>query len=234
MVCALTSDGYPAAGRLHLESASFASQSFEDILSTSIHEVAHILAFNPSLYEYFDYSGDVYEDGTQRGKTVTRIVTDTVKEKARDAFDCNDMDGLELELSGGSGTVGAHWDKRLMHNDFMVADGDIQDVVYSDITMALFEDSGWYKVDYDYTTSIIWGKNEGCDFLEDKCIKDDETPAFSEFCVDNTIERCDYMHLHKGACNIYEVGNIPSQYQYFSNPDVGGYDEYLDYCPVIK
>ena len=52
-VCALTSDRYPAAGRLHLESQAFKSSSFEDILSTSIHEVAHILAFNSELYSYF-------------------------------------------------------------------------------------------------------------------------------------------------------------------------------------
>ena len=112
------------------------------------------------------------------------------------------MNGLELESSGGGGSAGAHWEKRLMRNDFMVADNDIQDVIYSDITLALFEDSGWYQVDYDYTTGNIWGKNEGCDFIEDKCVQNG-IPAFPEFCNDgNNVERCDFMHLHKGYCSL--------------------------------
>ena len=41
------------------------------------------------------------------------------------AFNCNSMVGLELESSGGSGTAGSHWEKRLMRNDFMVADNVI-------------------------------------------------------------------------------------------------------------
>lgn len=61
------------------------------------------------------------------------------------------MPGLELEEAGGSGSAGSHWEKRLMRNDFMAADSAVDDTVYSDITMALFEDSGWYDVDYDYT-----------------------------------------------------------------------------------
>ena len=42
------------------------------------------------------------------------------------------------------------------------------------------------------------------------------------------------MHLHKGYCNLADVGTIPSAYQYFSDPDQGGSDPFLDYCPVIK
>lgn len=35
--------------------------SYEDFLSTAIHEIAHILAFNPGLYEDFvDENGDKY------------------------------------------------------------------------------------------------------------------------------------------------------------------------------
>lgn len=67
VVCALTPDLYPAAGRLHLESAAFEAQSYEDILATSIHEVAHILAFNPSLYHYF-LTQPVTDSYPNRGK----------------------------------------------------------------------------------------------------------------------------------------------------------------------
>ena len=53
-----------------------------------------------------------------------------------------------------------------MYNDFMTPDFDKQDVVYSDISMAVFEDTGIYSVNYNYTTSIVWGKDRGCEFLE--------------------------------------------------------------------
>jgi len=50
------------------------------------------------------------------------------------------------------------------------------------------------------------------------------------------VERCDFMHLHKGYCNIVDhgAGAIPSAYQYFTNSGEGGSDPFLDYCPVIK
>ena len=157
-VCALTPDSYPMAGRLHLESAAFVDASYEDLLANSIREVAHILAFNPFLYHYF-LNQPVTDLYTNRGKTVAGIVTPTVVAKARESFGCQAMLGVELESQGGDGTSGKFWEKRIMANDFMVAGGDIQDVIYSDITMALFEDSGWYQVDYTYTTGIVWGRD---------------------------------------------------------------------------
>jgi len=64
----------------------------------------------------------VTSTASARGHTVTYITTDKVKQYAREHFGCSDMPGLELEESGGSGTGGSHWDKRLMLNDFMVGD----------------------------------------------------------------------------------------------------------------
>lgn len=112
-----------------------------------------------------------------------------------------------------------------MYADFMVADSDINDVVYSDITMGIFEDSGWYKVDYDYTNDLLWGYGEGCDFINDKCIEN-EQPKFNEFCVekvDDRILRCDYKHLNKGYCRLDNYySSVPSQFQYFSDSTLSG------------
>mmetsp|Transcript_11871 Transcript_11871/g.17360 ORF Transcript_11871/g.17360 Transcript_11871/m.17360 type:complete len:596 (-) Transcript_11871:2169-3956(-) len=231
----------PILGRFHLETGWFDTASLEDTLSTAIHELAHALAFAPSLYPYWvDQNGNrytnVYESSTVRGKTVYKMKTPKVVQKAEASFGCSSLDGVELELTGGGGTVGAHWEKRIMYGDFMIADSDINDVVYSDITMALFEDSGWYQVDYSYTTNMIWGYQEGCEFFTEKCIQN-ESPAFAEFCAEADSSRtyCDYKRLHKGYCNLVTYSqDLPSQYQYFSDPRTGGSDEYLDYCPVIK
>lgn len=100
-----------------------------------------------------------------RGKYAKFLTTPKVRELARRHFGCSSLAGVELEDVGGKATVGKHWDKRMMYSDFMGPDIDMSDLVYSDITMAVFEDSGWYKVNYEYTTDLLWGFDEGCDFI---------------------------------------------------------------------
>ena len=41
--------------------------------------------------------------------------------------------------------------------------------VYSAISLALFEDSGWYRVNYSQAETLVWGYGEGCDFVSQKC-----------------------------------------------------------------
>ena len=43
---------------------------------------------------------------------------------------------------------------------------DYNELVVSDISLAIFEDSGWYEVNY-YTGGLFkTGKGEGCNFLQ--------------------------------------------------------------------
>jgi leishmanolysin len=234
--------GQPVAGHLYLDTTSIDKLSDEDFYATAIHEMAHALAFNPELYPSFlKPDGKVYtvdEMFVQEnvdGVPIVKIKTPNVLQKARESFKCDDLDGVDLESQGGDGTKGSHWEKRIMNDDFMVADSDINDVIYSDITMALFEDSGWYQVDYSYTTPLLWGRHQGCDFLDKVCVSDGR-PSFKDFCSDNSeTSSCDYKNLNKGVCNLVIFDDpLPSQYQYFSNPDKGGSDKYLNYCPVVK
>ena len=51
----------------------------------------------------------------------------------------------------------------------------------SKLTLALFEDSGWYKANSSMEENIEWGKNKGCDFVYDSCIFN-KKKAFAEFC----------------------------------------------------
>ena len=45
---------------------------------------------------------------------------------------------------------------------------DYLDLVISDITLALFEDSGFYKVNYYSGGLFKFGKNKGCSFFHNK------------------------------------------------------------------
>jgi leishmanolysin len=74
------------------------------------------------------------------GVDVFKIITPTVLKKARATFGWDSLDGVELESQGGLSTAGSHWEKRVMFNEFMTPDADVDDVVYSDINMALLED----------------------------------------------------------------------------------------------
>jgi hypothetical protein len=100
--------------------------------------------------------------------------------------------------------------------------------------MALFEDSGWYTVNYEYTQTITWGYKMGCDLLEETCIKDEE-PINQLFCVEEGKEMCDYQRLNKGYCNLKQLRDaIIDQYRYFNDARLGGDDEFMDFCPLVK
>ncbi|VDP44413.1 unnamed protein product [Heligmosomoides polygyrus] len=76
------------------------------------------------------------------------IVTPRVREEARKYFNCPTLEGAEVENQGGPGTTGSHWEKRVLENEAM---SGVATQVYavSRITLALFEDSGWYQVNYE-------------------------------------------------------------------------------------
>ena len=51
-----------------------------------------------------------------------------------------------------------------MGNDYMTSTVSSH-MLISEITLALFEDSGWYMPDYSQAEDMWWGKNRGCDFV---------------------------------------------------------------------
>ena len=112
---------------------------------------------------------------------------------------------------------------------------DYSDVVISDITLALFEDSGFYKVNYFMGNLFKFGKNKGCDFFNKKCIENDKVSFEDEFCLNPNTPMCTHSKSFKGECIIFDYSifdyNIPSKYQYFENPYHGG-EETTDFCPV--
>ena len=77
---------------------------------------------------------------------------------------------MALEEFGGSGTVGSHWDARILYGENM--NGIIHQIeqVYSEVTLALLEDTGNYKANY-YTGGLMrYGRHKGCSFVMDDCV----------------------------------------------------------------
>ena len=44
-----------------------------------------------------------------------------------------------------------------------------QNPIMSNITLALMEDTGWYRANYMMAETMTWGKELGCDFVMKSC-----------------------------------------------------------------
>ena len=187
-----------------------------------LHEITHILIFSPGII------GSLRLNNTING--VPHIISKNVVAKAKEHFGCNSMEGVPLENQGGSGTMGSHWESRYMLGDYMVST-DFPDSAISDITLALFEDSGFYKVNYYSGGLFKFGKNKGCDFFDTKCIVNGKA-TFDEFCNVKDEPKCSSSRTLKSSCFIYDYESlIPYEYRYFGNSFRGGFWP-ADYCPV--
>lgn len=209
-------------------------------------------------------SEDILQFRTVRGGVrVAEVVTPSVRQVARNHFDCQELPGAELEsgeflpLSTNPGKVsclGDHWERRLFKTDLMnpLVDDNLEfNPRFSTITLAYFADSGWYQVDLSRATFAAgWGRAAGCDFVEETCIQadDGQVPSkFSSFFCNQApadgsgytsdIHGCTIDLSRKASCSLdsYE-GELPPAYQYFNfmyGANVGGTDPFMDYCPVF-
>lgn len=124
-----------------------------------------------------------------------------------------------------AGTAGSHWEKRDMDNEFMTGTAD-PNSVYSAISMALFQDSGWYGVSYDRAETLHWGRGEGCTFVTQRC--SDWSSRY--FCTVQDQPGCTVDLRYQARCNLVRYP-FDVDYQYFSDARLGGSDQYKDMCP---
>jgi len=65
----------------------------------------------------------------------------------------------------------------------------------SPFTLALMEDTGWYKANWALSRNPSFGHGAGCDFVNEPCIVNDTVPSYAEpyFCdtTDKAIVQCD-------------------------------------------
>ena len=55
---------------------------------------------------------------------------------------------------------------------------DMHEAKFSKITLALLEDSGWYKPNYTLADYFAYGKDRGCDFITNNCKSNTKYPEF--------------------------------------------------------
>eukprot|EP00547_Thalassionema_nitzschioides_P005367 CAMPEP_0194199872 /NCGR_PEP_ID=MMETSP0156-20130528/720_1 /TAXON_ID=33649 /ORGANISM="Thalassionema nitzschioides, Strain L26-B" /LENGTH=560 /DNA_ID=CAMNT_0038924817 /DNA_START=59 /DNA_END=1738 /DNA_ORIENTATION=+ len=183
----------------------------------------------------------------QTGQRYASIVTPKVRAVARNQFNCQTMAGgqLENQPTGAQSCTGDHWDERLYYPESLSGVISPTTNVLSHITLALLEDSGWYKANYTMGKALPWGLNAGCDFVKSPClIPNGDTPSIPEyskgyFCNDASQRGCSPALTHKLQCTVIDYEHIYPQnlpeprFQYFPFEPTRGGPRQADYCPVF-
>ena len=207
-----------------------------------LHELTHALGFLYTMFPY--YPGGLEKTITKyvrRGIERNLIITPKVLEVAKKYFNCSNIIGVELEDQGGDGSSGSHWEQRILLGDYMGAVIYQEEIAISEITLALLEDSSWYKVNY-YTGGLMrFGKNRGCNFLENLCLNSNyETEFDNEFFNynDSFIQSCSTGRQSRtySFLNSYDYV-LDSKYVFnfikkYDNSYHSGAVYTTDYCPT--
>ena len=190
------------------------------IRNTIFHEFFHILGFNTIFFNQIVYDNNF-----------AYLNSPKLLEKAKIHFGCDNIKGIRLEDQGETGTIGSHWDARYLQGELMIGE-DYTEVVLSDMTLAFLEDLGYYQVNYFTGGLFRFGKNQGCAFLNKKCVYNEGTLFSNEFCVKPSEPFCTGSLTSKGNCYIVQYkSNLPEDYQYFTNPKIGS-KVLTNYCPI--
>jgi len=238
--------GRPLIGLLNItvDTHYFTLRRVEEYFSEVIlHELTHSLGFLYTMFPYFpNGTNGTYTTEKIRGVERTVIKTPKVLEVARKYFNCPTITGIELEDQGGMGSALSHWEQRILLGDYMGAVIYQEEMVISEITLALLEDSGWYKINY-YTGGLMrFGKNKGCEFIQNNCLDPNYNTQFEN-------EFFDYNERYSPSCSAgrqsrtYSIMNIynyimDNNYWYnFIYDNIGniyysGSMYTTDYCPT--
>ena len=222
--------------------------TWEEAVSLIIHETFHVLGFSSDGFDNFVYAncdsncpsrqetdGSVYSlDIAKRGSDRAVITLPTVVEKAREFFDCDSMDGIELENYNQEGEASSHWENRIVMYDFMISYVPPASP-YSIFTLAVMGDSGWYEIDWDYAQEPTYGRKQGCDWYNKKCIVNGESIDETAFCSEYTAYSCSSSYVGKFYCQLSKWNDdLPSENQYFGDSTTGGDNVYPDFCPLFE
>ena len=211
--------------------------SREYFQSIVIHEFTHILGF--LSYYFINHMHNMYSKIDEYNITRYYINSSKVLEVARKYYNCSDIDGVELEESGGGGTAASHWEARILLGEYMNGVIYTEEQVISEFTLALLEDSGYYKPNY-YTGGLMrYGKGKGCDFIKKRCVDSNHeiNPLFENEFYDS-IKSPGYMDASCSSGSQsrayhawWAYNNLPEHYRYFYDGRIGGFSP-ADYYPV--
>jgi len=185
---------------------------------------------------------------SENGQRYAAIVTPKVRAMARNQFDCQSLPGAKLENqpTGSDSCTGDHWDEHDYYPEALSGVISPTTNIMSHMTLALFEDSGWYRANYTQGRMNPWGLGAGCEFVDEACVLEDAdgTPTIPDyakgyFCDDASKRGCSPALTHKLACSVIDYFYIQpqtlpeSRFQYFKDDITMGGPRQADYCPLF-
>ena len=225
----------PIVGVIYINTNLDVDKGNFDIFLKSIflHELTHILGFHYDLFQYFPGGLEKTiktENEVRRNIQKKFITTPKVLEFAKKYFNCKEMTGVELENQHN--IKWSHWEARILLGEYMTSDPYTPEQIISEFTLSLLEDSGWYKVNY-YTGGLMrFGKNKGCEFLQNDCIDTNGNSIFKyEFCniLDGNSPTCSSGRQSRTYCISDTNSNFDKAYKRLGDW-IGRKN--ADYCPV--
>jgi len=190
------------------------------------------------------------------GRVYHEIVTPRVTQVVRNQFDCQSLTGARIEnqpTAEGYNCTGSHWDERLFLSELMGPIFSGYTDILSPLTLALLEDSSWYRVTYENAQLSPYGKGRGCDFVNEPCIVNDQVPDYGQGVFCNTQSTltvagvtadeivCDPTHKSFTACDLFDINDLSAEAQatisdnrieLFSDPNLVSIFSRADYCPL--
>ena len=182
--------GQPVVGRIsinrNIKIPSIHAQEFFD--SLILHHITHILGF--TLYHLSDFTNYITKDENDNKYYIN---SPNVIKFAKKYYNCSSIERIQLEDYGDAGGIGSHWESKLLLGEYMNEYYYQEELVISEFTLSLLEDTGYYKANY-YTGGLMrFGKNKGCKFLNNKCV--------SNGTIDHDFEN----EFFDGTDSIYEI-----------------------------
>jgi leishmanolysin-like peptidase len=183
----------------------------------------------------------------ENGQRYAALVTPKIKAVVRNQFDCQSLEGAKLENqpTGDDSCTGDHWDEHDFYPEALSGVISPTSNILSHLTLALMEDSGWYKANYTMGGANPWGLGAGCDFIEKPCLTSSGgqvvIPDYAKgyFCKEQSKPGCSPALTHKMACTILDYFYIlprtlpTDQFQYFPDEPTKGGPRQADFCPVF-
>ena len=208
-------NGRPLAGYINFCPSALkeAGINTHKLILTIIHEVLHGLGFSKHYFSNFKDCSGVTSDSVcpsqrfplyRKIGNYTRILTKNVVRQMQNHFLCYESDfGGPLEVKRhkyikDSHYIQSHWDGKQMYGSVMSPSMGPPELTFVDpISLALLEDSGWYKVNYSMVEYYPWGKGKGCNFGNTLNEFNDATCKFNGVKVHSG---CNVFHTHKMVC----------------------------------
>ncbi|KAL4223419.1 hypothetical protein ACF0H5_016890 [Mactra antiquata] len=178
-----------------------------------MHELFHALGFSKDLIlDYRDYRQGCVDGGEcprytypilRQSNGTYYLLTPTVMSRMNMHFGCNEIDrDLGAPLMNKDGVMQSHWDSEVFPGSIMNSKINKPEYTFIDpFTLALFGDTGWYRVNFTAGDDYVWGKHKGCESLKSTVRKQSDALDDSKLCSSE----------YKSGCNqwLTEVISCP-------------------------